>query len=115
MNFVLKEGLEVEQLIQVVAAEMEVKAIVGANGSSELEGSKRNRRGGNIKSTFSSNMDMRVCGCATAGSGYYRYAERQYDIKNKKEGSRNSLFSLLPYSCSYTHCSNYRKQAHKCY
>jgi len=60
---------------------MEVKAMVGANGSSELEGSKRNRRGGNRRSTFSSDMDMNVCGCATAGSGYYRYAERQYDIK----------------------------------
>jgi len=74
VDFVLKEGLEVEQLIQVVAAEMEVKAVVGANESSELEGSKRNRRGGNIRSTFSSDMDMRVWGCATAGSGYYRYA-----------------------------------------
>ena len=74
MDFVLKEGLEVEQLIQVVAAEIEVKAMVGANEGSELEGSKRNRRGGNIRSTFSSDMDMRVCGCATAGSSYYRYA-----------------------------------------
>ena len=74
MDFVLKEGLEVEQLIQVVAAEIEVKAMVGANGSSGLEGSKRKRRGGNGRSTFSSDMDMRVCGCATAGSGYYRYA-----------------------------------------
>jgi len=74
VDFVLKEGLEVEQLIQVVAAEIEAKAMVGANGSSELEGSKRNRRGGNIKSTFSSDMDMGVWGCATAGSSYYRYA-----------------------------------------
>ena len=74
MDFVLKEGLEVEQLIQVVAAEIEVKAVVGVNGSSELERSKRNRRGGNIRSTFSSDMDMRVWGCATAGSSYYRYA-----------------------------------------
>ena len=49
-----------------------MKAVVGANEGSELEGSKRNRRGGNIKSTFSSNMDMR--GCATTGSSYYRYA-----------------------------------------
>ena len=31
-DFVLKEGLEVEQLIQVVAVETEVKAMVGANG-----------------------------------------------------------------------------------
>ena len=74
MDFVLKEGLEVEQLIQVVAVEIKVKAVVGVNGSSELEGSKRNRRGGNIRSTFSSDMDMRVWGCATAGSSYYRYA-----------------------------------------
>ena len=75
---------------------MEVKAVVGANEGSDLEGSKRNRRGGNIRSTFSSNMDMRVCGCATAGSGYYRYAERQYDIKNKKRavGIVYSLFFL---------------------
>jgi len=34
----------------IVAAEMEVKAVVGVNGSSELGGSKRNRRGGNIRS-----------------------------------------------------------------
>jgi len=74
VDFVLKEGLEVEQLIQVVAVEIKVKAVVGVNGSSELEGSKRNRRGGNIRSTFSSDMDMRVWGCATAGSSYYRYA-----------------------------------------
>ena len=73
-DFVLKEGLEVEQLIQVVAVETEVKAMVGANGSSDLEGSKRNRREGNIKSTFSSDMDMWVWGCATADSSYYRYA-----------------------------------------
>jgi len=46
VDFVLKECLEVEQLIQVVSAEMEVKAVVGANEGSELEGSKRNRRGG---------------------------------------------------------------------
>jgi len=52
VDFVLKEGLEVEQLIQVVSAEIEVKAVVGANGSSELEGSKRNRRVGNIKKHF---------------------------------------------------------------
>ncbi|MCW7080604.1 MAG: hypothetical protein OCU16_05860 [Candidatus Methanospirare jalkutatii] len=74
VDFVLKEGLEVEQLIRVVSAEMEVKAMVGANESSELEGSKRNRRGGNIRSTFSCDMDMRVWGYATAGSSYYRYA-----------------------------------------
>ena len=53
---------------------MEVKAVVGANEGSELEGSKRNRRDGNIRSTFSSDMDMRVWGCATADSSYYRYA-----------------------------------------
>ena len=74
MDFVLKEGLEVERLIQVVSAEIEVKAVVGVNESSELEGSKRNRQGRNIRSTFSSDMDMRVWGCATAGSSYYRYA-----------------------------------------
>jgi len=74
VDFVLKEGLEVERLIQVVAAEIEVKAVVGVNESSELEGSKRNRQGRNIRSTFSSDMDMRVWGCATASSNYYRYA-----------------------------------------
>jgi len=73
VDFVLKEGLEVEQLIQVVAVEIEVKAVVGVNESSELEGSKRNRRGGNRRSIFSSDMDMRVWGCATADSSYYRY------------------------------------------
>ena len=51
-----------------------MKAVVGANEGSELEGSKRNRRDGNIRSTFSSDMDMRVWGCATADSSYYRYA-----------------------------------------
>jgi len=74
VDFILKEGLEVEQLIQVVSAKMEVKAVVGVNESSDLEGSKRNRQGGNIRSTFSSDMDMRVWGYATAGSSYYRYA-----------------------------------------
>jgi len=73
VDFVLKEGLEVEQLIQVVAVEIEMKAVVGVNGSSELERSKRNRRGGNGRSAFSSDMDMKVWGCATADSSYYRY------------------------------------------
>jgi len=81
-DFLLKEGLEVEQLIQVVSAEMEVKAVVGANGSSELEGSKRNRRGGNGRSTFSSDMDMRVWGCATADV-ITGIRQRQCDITKK--------------------------------
>jgi len=55
-HFVLKEGLEVERLIQVVAVEMEVKAVVGVNGSSEL--------GGNIRSISAAiGEDLELCYC----------------------------------------------------
>jgi len=43
---------------------MEVKAVVGANEGSELGGSKRNQRGGNIRSISAAiGEDLELCYC----------------------------------------------------
>ena len=70
--------------IEDVAAEVEVKAVGGVNDSSELEGSKKNWRGGNGKSTFSGDMDMRFGVVLLLVLVITGMRQQQYDIKLKK-------------------------------
>ncbi|MCW7080557.1 MAG: hypothetical protein OCU16_05625 [Candidatus Methanospirare jalkutatii] len=70
--------------IEDVAAEIEVKAVGGANESSELELEAKKLARGKRKKHFQRRYGYEVWGCATAGFGYYRYAAAAVWHKIKK-------------------------------
>jgi len=61
-----------------------VKAVGGVNESSDLEGSKKNWRGGNGRSSFCSDMDMRFGVVLLLVVVITGMRQQQYDIKLKK-------------------------------